>query len=53
MEKTLTAAGGQTSFHTYPDTRHWFFENDRPEYNAPAAKLAWDRTTEFLKSQLG
>jgi len=52
LEKTLKAAGGQTSFHTYPDTRHWFFENDRPEYNAQAAKAAWERTTEFLKNHL-
>jgi len=52
MEKTLTAAGGNVSFHVYPNTRHWFFENDRPEYNAQAAELAWERTTEFLKTHL-
>ncbi len=52
LEKTLKAAGREVAFHVYPETRHWFFENDRPEYNAQAAKLAWERTTEFLKSHL-
>lgn len=53
LEKTLKAAGKDVSFHVYPGTGHWFFESDRPEYNAPAADLAWDRTIEFLKSNLG
>jgi carboxymethylenebutenolidase len=50
LQKTLTTAGGDVSFHVYPNTRHWFFENDRPEYNAQAAELAWKRTTDFLKT---
>ena len=52
LEKTLKAAGGDVSFHIYPNTRHWFFENDRPEYNTQAANLAWNRTTDFLKTHL-
>lgn len=52
LEKTLKAAGREVTFHVYPETRHWFFENDRPEYNRQAAKLAWERTTEFLKNYL-
>ena len=45
---TLAANLGETA-HTYPGTRHWFAEADRPEYNAPAATLAFDRTVEFLR----
>ena len=52
LEKTLTTAGADVSFHVYPNTSHWFFENDRPEYNAQAADLAWKRTTDFLKTNL-
>jgi carboxymethylenebutenolidase len=50
LEKSLRAAGRPFTFHTYPGTGHWFFEQDRSEaYNAPAAQLAWERTLEFLQ----
>ena len=48
LEKTLKTSGSEVTFHVYPNTGHWFFENDRPEYNPQAATLAWERTTEFL-----
>ena len=53
LEKVLRATGKDLTFYTYPGTTHWFFENDRPDaFNAPAAKLAWERTIRFLTTQL-
>ena len=46
-------AGCKVAFHTYPNTGHWFFEEDQPEaYDAEAAQKAWKRTIEFLKPLL-
>jgi len=50
LQKTLTAASRAVSFYVYPNTRHWFFENDRPEFQDEAARLAWQRTITFLNS---
>jgi carboxymethylenebutenolidase len=49
MQKGMQAAGLNVQFHSYPNTHHWFFESDRPEFNAQAAELAWTRTLEFLR----
>ncbi len=51
LEERLEAVGRPVQFYTYPGTKHWFFEADRPEYDAPAAELAWQRTLEFLKTK--
>lgn len=52
LEQDLRAAQRPVSVHVYPGTRHWFFEENRPEYNAEAASLAWQRTIAFLHRQL-
>lgn len=52
MEKDMKAAGVDATFHFYPNVGHWFVEEDRPEYNPEAAKLAWERTFEFLHASL-
>jgi carboxymethylenebutenolidase len=49
MENDLRNAGVKTTFHIYSQLPHWFFEDDRPEFNPQAAALAWTRTLEFLR----
>jgi carboxymethylenebutenolidase len=52
FEEDIRSSGKQASFFTYPGTRHWFFEENRPEYDAQAARVAWERTIEFLHQRL-
>jgi carboxymethylenebutenolidase len=52
MEQELQTAGRPVTCYTYPGTRHWFFEENRPEYDAEAARVAWERTIEFLHQRL-
>jgi carboxymethylenebutenolidase len=49
MESDMRAAGIDPVFYTYPGTSHWFFEEDRSEYEPAAAEQAWTRTLEFLR----
>lgn len=52
MGQELRAAEKSVTSYTYPGTRHWFFEENRPEYDAEAARVAWERTLAFLHQQL-
>lgn len=52
MEQALRGAGRPVACYTYAGTRHWFVEENRPEYDAEAARLAWERTIAFLHEQL-
>ena len=51
-EAALKAASVKYAMHQYPGTQHGFNNDTTPRYDAAAARLAWDRTTEFFKSQL-
>jgi len=52
LEQNIRQTGKSVVFYTYPGTKHWFFEPDRPEYNPAAAQLAWERTAVFLQKEL-
>ena len=53
LRQALETGGKRATFHTYPGTRHWFFEANRPDaYDAAAAALSWERTVAFLNAEL-
>ncbi len=49
-EEKMKAMGKQFSYYVYPQVRHGFYDDSSPEYDAPAAKLAWTRTLDFLRA---
>jgi carboxymethylenebutenolidase len=51
-EAALRQAGRPVTFYHYDGVSHWFCEDDKPQYNAEAAALVWDRTIAFLRSAL-
>jgi carboxymethylenebutenolidase len=51
-ETDLQAAIDRGEAHVYPETKHWFMEDDRPEYDAAATELAYARTVDFLRQHL-
>ena len=53
LEQRVRELGGSPEFHYYPGARHWFAEPSRPQHDAAASALAWERTVRFLKQQLG
>jgi carboxymethylenebutenolidase len=52
FEAALKASGARYEMHTYADTQHGFHNNSTPRYQEAAAKLAWDRTISFFKTNL-
>lgn len=51
-EAALKAAGSKYEAHTYAGVQHGFNNDTTPRYDAEAAKLAWQRTMSFFKTQL-
>jgi len=44
--------GKTYEFHTYPGTKHAFFNDERPVHDFPAAELSWTRTLDFFDRNL-
>ena len=51
-EAALKAAGAKFIAYRYPGTQHGFNNDTTPRYDAPQAKLAWERTVAFFGQQL-
>jgi carboxymethylenebutenolidase len=49
-EDTLKESGGKFTYYIYPKTFRGFFDPGSPSFDADAARLAWSRTLEFLRS---
>jgi carboxymethylenebutenolidase len=52
FEAALKAAGLPYQAYTYAGTRHGFHNNSTPRYHEASAKLAWDRTVAFFRTNL-
>ena len=53
LDRQLTALGKRHEFHTYPQSQHAFFNDQRPEvHDAAASKDAWTRTVAFFRREL-
>jgi carboxymethylenebutenolidase len=52
-EAALKAAGVKYAVYQYAGTQHGFNNDTTPRYDAAAAKLAWERTLTFFRSNLG
>jgi len=52
LKERIQSANRPVEFYFCDKTEHWFFEEDRPEYDERAARLSWERTIQFLRAQL-
>ncbi len=53
LERELERFGKEVTFYIYPGTRHAFFNDTNPTvYDPEAARLSWERTLEFFRSNL-
>ena len=46
----MKQAGKKFTYYVYAESEHAFFNDTGPRHNPSAAKLAWTRTLEFLRS---
>lgn len=54
LKKQLDAGGVEHELFIYPGVDHAFFNDNRPEVHDPdAAALAWTRTLDFFRAQIG
>ena len=51
-EAALKSAGKTYEAFIYPNVNHGFHNDTTPRYDAPAAKLAWDRTVAWFNRYL-
>lgn len=51
-EAALKATGARYTVYQYAGTQHGFNNDTTPRYDAAQAKLAWERTIAFLKTNL-
>lgn len=51
-EAALKTAGVSYAAHSYAGTQHGFHNDTTPRFDAPAAKLAWERTLAFFGQYL-
>jgi carboxymethylenebutenolidase len=51
-EAALKSAGVKYQAYIYPGVEHGFNNDTTPRYDAPAAKLAWQRTIDFFTKTL-
>jgi len=52
FEAALRAAGRPYQAYIYPGTQHGFHNNSTPRYHEVSAKLAWERTIAFFRTNL-
>ena len=52
MQAALSAAGGGSSIHVYPDAPHAFHADYRPSYRKAEAEDGWKRALEHLAKAL-